>query len=293
MPHTFEAYDQLYMFFVVDYQAILSQIPKRSPNTCSWVLETNAFKNWARGEYSSVLRLCGYPGLGKSVISKYLVEEGFGADSAGSSLRHSDCDAPIIVFFFCSYRDSQTRSLKNLLSFLLHQLLYQKPELSRGIRKRHEKLSQLMVESVGSLWGMLEEVILEIPRVYPTALTPEAAFTSLPKNLYIVVDALDELHKTEWGPLCDRFFDILKRSQNAFRLFITSRKEPEIEQKLATAWCLDLSLAKQNASDVTEYLRTSVSTYGKENNFGDEVNHTITFEITKMAEGMFLWASLA
>jgi ankyrin repeat protein len=278
---------------MVDYQAILSQIPKRFPNTCSWILEADAFKRWARGEGSSVLWLRGYPRLGKSVIAKYFVDEVLGADWTGPSVRNSHRNDPIVVYFFCSYRDSQARSLKSLLSSLLHQLLYQKPELSRGIRKRYETLSQSLTESVWNLWSMLEDVILEIPQVYPTAPTPGATFVPPPKNLYIVVDALDELHKTEWGPFCDRFFEILKRNQNAFRLVVTSRKEPDIEQQLATAWCLDLSSTNQNASDVAEYLRTSVSTYGKENNFSDEVVHTIISELTRGAKGMFLWASLA
>ena len=269
------------MFFMVDYQAILSQIPKRFPNTCSWILEADAFKRLARGEGSGVLWLRGYPGLGKSVIAKYLVEEVLGADWTGSSLRNLHRNNPIVVYFFCSYRDGQARSLKSLLSSLLHQLLYQKPELSQAIRRRYRTLSQSLTQSVWKLWSMLDDVIFEIPEVCPT------------KNLYIVVDALDELHKTEWDPFCDRFFEMLKRNQNAFRLVITSRKEPDIERQLAAAWCLDLSSTNQNASDVAEYLRTSVSTYGKENNFGDEAIHTIISELTRGAEGMFLWASLA
>lgn len=281
------------MFFMVDYQAILSQIPKRYPNTCSWILEADAFKRWARGEGSSVLWLRGYPGLGKSVIAKYLVEEVLGTDWTSSSVRNPHRNDSIVVFFFCSYSNGQAQSLKNLLSSLLHQLLFQKPKLSQGIRKRYETLSQPLTESIWNLWRMLDDVILEIPRVDPTALTPEAAFVPPPKNLYIVVDALDELHKTEWGPFCDRFLEMLKRNQNAFRLVITSRKEPDFEQQLAAAWCLDLSSTNQNASDVAVYLGTSVSRYGKENNFGDEMIHTITSELIRGAEGMFLWASLA
>lgn len=288
-----EPYKYLHMFFMVDYQAILSQVPKRFPNTCSWILEADAFRRWARGEGSSVLWLRGYPGLGKSVIAKYLVEEVLGADGMGSSVQNPHRNDPIVVFFFCSYSNGQAQSLKNLLSSLLHQLLYRKPELSRGIRKRYETLSQPLTESVWNLWSMLNDVILEIPRIYPTALTPEAASVPPPKNLYIVVDALDELHKTEWSPFCGRFFEILKRNQNAFRLVITSRKEPDIEQQLADTWCLDLSSTNQNASDVAEYLRANVLEYGEENNFGDEVIRTITSELTRGAQGMFLWASLA
>jgi ankyrin repeat protein len=140
---------------------------------------------------------------------------------------------------------------------------------------------------------MLNDVISQIPRVHPKALTLKPPFVTPQKNLYIVVDALDELHKTEWGPFCDRFFEILKRNENAFRLVITSRKEPDLERHLAAARCLDLGLTKQNASDVAEYLGTSVSTYGKENNFGDEMVQKIISELVKRAQGMFLWASLA
>lgn len=182
---------------MVDYHAILSQIPTRFPGTCSWILETDNFKRWARGEGSSCFWLCGYPGLGKSVIAKYLVEEVLGADWASSSTRKSHHTDPIVAFFVCSYSDGQARSLENLLSSLLHQLLYQIPELSQGIRKRYAGLSKLLTESIWNLWSMLEDVIYEIPTFYNTALTSEDLFVPPSKNLYIIVDALDELHKAK------------------------------------------------------------------------------------------------
>lgn len=86
---------------------------------------------------------------------------------------------------------------------------------------------------------------------------------------------------------------MLEKHKNAFRLFVTSRKELHIERQLAAAWCLDLSSTDQNASDVARYLRATVTTYGDENNFGDGAIHTIILELTRRAQGMFLWASLA
>ncbi|PVH97017.1 hypothetical protein DM02DRAFT_508818, partial [Periconia macrospinosa] len=74
---------------------------------------------------------------------------------------------------------------------------------------------------------------------------------------------------------------------------ITSRTELEIEDKLALAWDIDLGKTNQSALDVAAYIEGTVADYGRLNNFGDESTREIIQQLTKKAEGMFLWATLA
>lgn len=286
----------LHILLTVDYNTILYQIPKRFPGTCSWILETGVFKCWARGHRPSILWLRGDPGVGKSVIAKYLVQEVFGVASPSSTAQidaGNGLDAPIVLFFCCSYSDTRARSLRSLLSSLLHQLLYHRPSLWDGVRRRHETITPLMAESVGCLWTMLADFICDLPTVAMTDYHEGQVSTPPRANLYIVVDALDELQKTSWNQFCDRFSQLLDQTRHAFRLIVTSRPEPDIERHFAYTWCLDLKADCQNQTDVAKYLRAVVLTYGTENNFGDETSQTILSELLLKAQGMFLWAALA
>ncbi|KAJ4357509.1 uncharacterized protein N0V89_002085 [Didymosphaeria variabile] len=124
-------------------------------------------------------------------------------------------------------------------------------------------------------------------------MTRYGSLTSVP-TLYIVIDALDELNRSEWSRFFGTFGDIIHGTRKPlFRLLVTSRTEPEIEEQLANVLGIDLGATDQNASDVVEYIKGTVSDFGQQNNFGDENIREIISEISTKADGMFLWATLA
>lgn len=112
-------YPYLQMFFTFDYRSVSDYIIDPYRHTCSWIPTSEAFVKWIAGEYSRTLWLHGYPGLGKSVITKYLLKNVFDTPRVNKSSR------PCVLYFFCSYRHSNTRSYKGLVSSLIHQLLSQ------------------------------------------------------------------------------------------------------------------------------------------------------------------------
>ena len=58
---------------VADYDQQLSNISLRAPGTCEWLAFHPSFSEWMRSGSSDVLWLRGYPGVGKSVITKDLI----------------------------------------------------------------------------------------------------------------------------------------------------------------------------------------------------------------------------
>ncbi|KAN0120203.1 ankyrin [Hyaloscypha variabilis] len=57
-----------------DHQRFLEKMPSPLEGTCSWVLEHSAYRSWLNGSGASMLHIVGKTGCGKSMISKYLLE---------------------------------------------------------------------------------------------------------------------------------------------------------------------------------------------------------------------------
>lgn len=75
---------------VADYDKQLMIIPVHAPGTCEWLALHPSFLDWFTSDSSEVLWLRGYAGVGKSVITKYLVTNVIGS-SYVQSKRNSTC----------------------------------------------------------------------------------------------------------------------------------------------------------------------------------------------------------
>jgi hypothetical protein len=69
-----ESYPYLDRFLTVDARDVMTTIRRRHQNTCSWLLDEQSVVDWLAGSTSNIFWLRGYPGLGKSVFARYLVE---------------------------------------------------------------------------------------------------------------------------------------------------------------------------------------------------------------------------
>ncbi|KAH6893443.1 ankyrin repeat-containing domain protein [Thelonectria olida] len=268
-----EPYTYLNRFFTVDYHAFLSNVSQRHPNTCAWLMDANPVSTWLSGTGPNILWLRGYPGLGKSVLARYLVEE-LHPKTETSPPR----DTSMVAFFFCSYRDEKAKTDKSLVCSLIHQLVHSDSRLSEAISQKFIVIDRSVTGSMRNLWDILLDVIDAIED----------------KTLYIVIDALDELTPSLWGTFFTELLAMLTKTTTIVKVVITSRAEPEIEKTLGhNAVQLDLSKEKKNVSDVSVYLTDTVLSYGDENGFGDEMCQQILKELITRADGMFLWAKLA
>ncbi|KAL1611830.1 hypothetical protein SLS60_000051 [Paraconiothyrium brasiliense] len=288
----YEAFPYLNSFHTFDYDSILDNIIDPYRHTCTWIPKSQAFLKWIAGESSTTFWLHGYPGLGKSVITKYLLKNFI--DIPPADKRSRRC----VLHFFCSYNLSNAQSYKGMLSSLIYQLLSQRPDLAGHATSLKNQFGWIDPD-VDSLTN-LHKTFADLLYWYTNPgrnMTRYGSLSAVP-TLYIVIDALDELNRSEWSRFFETFGEILHgrlhgTKNTLIRLLITSRTEPEFENHLAKVWDIDLGATDQNASDVVEYIKGTVSDFGHENNFGDENIHEIISEISTKAEGMFLWATLA
>jgi ankyrin repeat protein len=189
---------------------------------------------------------------------------------------------------------SNAQSYRGVVSSLIHQLLTQRPDLARHAVSLKNEFGFIEpdVNSVAEVQKIFEDLLFQYanPNVNKRRYTCKAHIPTL----YIVVDGLDELDRRDWKRFFDTFSWIINGNMGRLcRLLITSRNEPEIEERLAMALGYDLGGTNRNALDVEEYIRGTISDFGHRNNFGSDHVLEIVSEITRKAGGMFLWATLA
>ncbi|KAK7531214.1 hypothetical protein IWX49DRAFT_512395, partial [Phyllosticta citricarpa] len=116
--------------------------PERIPGTCEWLPNNPKFYTWLRGD-STTLLIYLSPGMGKSVLAKYL------ADSVLPRSGVQVCD-----FFFKAGIEKAT-TLNMALCALIKQLFAGNQSLMRHAVDVYNKIGERMVESVSALWEIL------------------------------------------------------------------------------------------------------------------------------------------
>ncbi|KAH0531339.1 hypothetical protein TsFJ059_000184 [Trichoderma semiorbis] len=183
-------------------------LDRREAGTCEWLIKNSKeFKTWETTD-GSLLWLHGKAGSGKSVLSSSVIKH----------LRDQYVSEPstVVSYFYFSFSDPEKQKVDVMLA-----------SLTKQICSRQTKRSQLM-ERLGQYKMQGER---------PDTETLEAmliASSSEFNSLYIVIDALDEcpLLNEQRGKLLKSLRRILATAPNKFHFFLTSRKEPDIDDKL-------------------------------------------------------------
>ncbi|KAL7928567.1 ankyrin repeat-containing domain protein [Trichoderma chlorosporum] len=179
--------------------------------TCEWLIkDCEEFKIWKASD-RSLIWLHGKAGSGKSILISSVIKHLREYCATESST--------VVSYFYFSFSDPEKQNVGGMLASLIKQICSQQPRTSQLIqllqaykikneRPDTETLEAMLVESASDL-----------------------------ANLYIVVDALDEcpLSDGQRGKLLKSLQRILAIAPNKFHLFLTSRKEPDIEIKLRSS----------------------------------------------------------
>lgn len=105
------------IFRTSNYEGHKARNPDRVSGTCHWLLDNSKYRHWRDQDGSSLLWVSGDPGCGKSVLSKYLIDEAFPPAS------HTTC------YLFFKDDDPEQRDSKYAICAILHQLFAYKPHL--------------------------------------------------------------------------------------------------------------------------------------------------------------------
>ncbi|KAL7815057.1 hypothetical protein V8C44DRAFT_325221 [Trichoderma aethiopicum] len=151
------------------YEWYKDRVEKRVEDTCLWLLKHEHFQAWLKQE-SGPLLVTADPGCGKSVLAKYLIDDGLPRS------------ATICYFFF---KDQDQNTSRQALCAVLHQLFAQKPSLIEHAMLQFRTDGPGLINSTESLWKILRNAIRD----------PEAG------SIIIVFDALDECAESEFASL--------------------------------------------------------------------------------------------
>ncbi|KAH7108871.1 hypothetical protein B0J11DRAFT_500063, partial [Dendryphion nanum] len=186
----------------ITYEWYKNRIEHRVEGTCAWFLNHENFQSWLE-QVSGPLLVSADPGCGKSVLARYLIDEGLPRS------------ATICYFFF---KDGDQNTVRQALCALLHQLFIKNPLLIQHAVEQFAKDGQGLINSTKSLWTILQNAVQD-PHAGP---------------IIIVLDALDECAESEFVDLMQNIEGQFRNSTSSsgrLKYLLTSRPYEQIVSK--------------------------------------------------------------
>lgn len=256
---------------------IQTQKGKRVGDTCEWILSRQEFSAWGASKDSQFLQLIGSPGIGKTMMSTFLIEV----------LKRKVEKSPdkLFAYFLCDDKDEKRRTPTSMLRSLIWQLLLQKNELYRHIQSDFEKhkdnrVFESLFENFSALWRIFQEMLCD----------EDAG------EVFILIDALDECDSSTRNALLYGLRELLQASPNPtakFRILITCR--PEIDDIKYELDGMGVSLRMDSSevnTDLSNYIEDRVKDLAKRKKYAQHVKASIKEALESQAGGTFLWVSL-
>ena len=188
----------------ITYKWYKGRIEGRVEGTCQWFLGHENFQMWL-GQGSGPLLVSADPGCGKSVLSKYLID--------------NVLPAPAVTVCYFFFKDQDQNTVRQALCAVLHQLLSQTPELIDHAVDQWKKDGPGLVNSTNSLWSVFENAVQD----------------SRAGSVIVVLDALDECGYAELENLAKRVERQFCGNQGGYqnlRYLLTSRPYDQIISSL-------------------------------------------------------------
>jgi ankyrin repeat protein len=279
------------------YKERRSNVEPAQENTFSWIWDHPKYLLWENGRSSSLLWLQGKPGSGKSTLANFV----------RSRVKHrvgllADRQT-IVVDFFYSVRGGRLQNGHYwMLRSVLYQFLLQTPGIWENYResfrecRRIEKSDAWRIETdksgtdgsnVPQLWSFarLKSLFDEIGSIHAPWLRVTA---------YVIVDALDESEENCRQDIIQMFRKVSKRDPAwpiAFKIFLTSRPDPKIEQALED--CHKIVLEDETSADIVNYVNGETKRIAREIlKCSHEELSFISSHLINASRGIFLWVKL-
>ena len=257
-----------------DLAAIRSGKGDRVGGTCEWILTQDQYTSWLVEDSPQLLWLSGAPGIGKTMISSFLVEElGHLAEQSSQMT---------FAYYFCDDKYEGRRTVTAILRGLILQLLRQRPVLFKYIQSDFDVSGDSLFTNFHALWRIFVCMVQD----------PEA------REVCCLIDALDECEKESRQPLLTNFAKFLgsQQSKKTFvKFIITSRREIDIEESLTAASPairnLPVDSGKVN-DDLSKFIDVKVDELSKSKKCCAKLKEEIKQALTIKAEGTFLYVSL-
>ncbi|KAK2765322.1 hypothetical protein FQN54_008166 [Arachnomyces sp. PD_36] len=265
----------------------LSQVPypqhhenvrmDRLASSGSWMIGKPQFRQWADSTSSSMLWLHGIPGSGKTKLASVVIDGCLQQVSTGATMG--------LAYFYCARNPTEPLRADPLeiLRSIARQLSC--PNLNAPIQPATMEVYE-KERDVGFSFRRLDlrgvvDLILKL-----TAYNPST----------IVLDALDECDSSRRHELFDALDNILRKSSNLVKIFVTSRDDTDVVCRLGDSPNIYINAA-DNAEDIQRFIDVEIENAINQKRLlrgkiSSSLRDTLTTTLNNGAQGMFRWVSL-
>ncbi|RAK90962.1 sex-determining protein fem-1, partial [Aspergillus costaricaensis CBS 115574] len=252
---------------------------KRVPGTCEWFTTHPKFTNWQQcssHDLAGLLWVSADPGCGKSVLTKYLVDEVLVGN-----------EQQTVCYFFFKDDFPDQRSAVSALSAILYQIFLAQPQLlaDEDVNRVHNHGEELL-QSIHTLWDILMSVSAQ----------------ATAGEIICVLDALDECRDRDALIEAVNMFYQEHYKDRKLKFLITSRPYPHIEhlfRELETELPI-IHLSGNGEEEVQQVSREidlviskRVSDIGKQRLLDDDECNLLEQVLAAVENRTYLWVSLA
>ncbi|CEI67568.1 unnamed protein product [Fusarium venenatum] len=231
-----------------------------------WILEHDDFKDWDRGDTSSLLWINGEPGKGKTMLMCRIVDE--------LSSRTN------LSYFFCKANEPNANNVTSVLRGLMYLLIQQDDVAMSCFERECQRYGTQYFENKSFTLSQLRRI-----------LQPVLAALS-PRHVYLAVDALDEC--VEGQRLLLEIISDNSQSQHV-RWIVSSRNKPLITEHLERpSTCISLEQNEISVSAaVVEYIKHKTTALFELKRYEEKMMQSVMNILSSKAQSTFLWVSLA
>lgn len=259
------------------YESHKSRNPERVDGTCQWVTKHPHYQRWRSNGQANLLWISADPGCGKSVLSKFLIDQ------------ELDNKSHTICYFFFKDDDERQKQGTSALCALLHQLFIDKPALLKHAQAAFCQNGEKITEFFEVLWKLLVAV----------------ADDDDSGHIICVLDALDECEEESRFRLIDNLIEYSRNPPNSgqqnrsIKFLVTSRPYFEIENRFCklTQSLLTIQLSGEYETEsISREIDLVIKAKVREIGFGlhldDSTTAYLETKLLSVPNRTYLWLSL-
>ncbi|PYH64102.1 sex-determining protein fem-1 [Aspergillus vadensis CBS 113365] len=264
---------------ICPYEDRKNRNDRRVPGTCEWFTTHPKFTNWQQcpnHDLAGLLWVSADPGCGKSVLTRYLVDEVLVGN-----------EQQTVCYFFFKDDFPDQRNAVSALSAILYQIFLAQPQLlsDEDVNRVHNHGEELL-QSFHTLWKILMSVSAQ----------------ATAGEIICVLDALDECRdRDELIEAVSMFYQGLYKDRK-LKFLMTSRPYPHIEHQFRE---LETELpiihlsgngeeeVQQVSREIDLVISKRVSDIGIQRLLGKDECDFLEQQLTAVENRTYLWVSLA